>query len=108
MMKWYDALWIGPKAEKKRRKLIDAVKNGKKMLGAYVIALSSNPCELLDIIPVSMIGNPGCPADNLYIIGIADGKAEAFSLVEKIVDYIYRETGKLDIREYFTESCFSV
>ena len=98
MKKWYDALWIGPKAEKKRRKLIDAVKDGKKMPGAYVIALSSNSRELLDIIPVSMIGKPGCPADNLYIIGIADGKAEAFSLIEKIVDYIYRETGKLNIR----------
>lgn len=107
-MRWYDALWIGPKAEKKRRKLTAAVKNGDKMPGAYVIALSSNPRELLDIIPVSMIGNPGCPADKLYIIGIADGKAEAFSLVEKIVDYIYRETGKLNIREYFTESRFSV
>lgn len=108
MVRWYDALWIGPKAEKKRRKLIDAVKDSKKMPGAYVIALSSNPRELLDIIPVSMIGKPGCPADNLYIIGIADGKAEAFSLIEKIVDYIYRETGKLNIREYFLESRFSV
>lgn len=108
MVRWYDALWIGPKAEKKRRKLIDAVKDSKKMPGAYVIALSSNPRELLDIIPVSMIGKPGCPADNLYIIGIADGKAEAFSLIEKMVDYIYRETGKLNIREYFLESRFSV
>lgn len=108
MVRWYDALWIGPKAEKKRRKLIDAVKDSKKMPGAYVIVLSSNPRELLDIIPVSMIGKPGCPADNLYIIGIADGKAEAFSLIEKIVDYIYRETGKLNIREYFLESRFSV
>lgn len=108
MIKWYDVLWIGPKAEKKRRKLIDAVKSRKKLLGAYVITLSVNPRELLDIIPVSMIGNPGCTADNLYIIGIADGKEEAFSLVEKIVDYIYRETGKLNIREYFPESRFSV
>lgn len=101
-MKWYDALWVGPQAAKKKRKIISSIKQRKRLANTWIITLASNPSESLDIIPSGMLVNPAYPADDLYILGIALGKQEALELVEKMVDYIYRETGTLNIREYFS------
>lgn len=102
-MKWYDALWIGPGAARHRRRIISSIKEHKPMAGAYFITLAENTSELLDIVPLRMLANSSYPSDQLYILGIAMGKDEAFELVEKMVDSIYRETGTLDIRGYFSE-----
>lgn len=102
-MRWYDALWVGPGAAGQKRRIISSIKKHKPMAGAYFIALAENPLDVLDIVPVGMLVNAACSTDSLYILGIAVGKQEAFELVEKMVDYIYRETGALDIRGYFSE-----
>lgn len=102
-MRWYDALWIGPKAARHRCRIVSCIKEHKPMAGAYFITLAENTSEMLDIVPLGMLANASYPADQLYILGIAVGKDEAFELVEKMVDYIYRETGALDIRGYFSE-----
>ncbi|MDO5410264.1 MAG: hypothetical protein Q4F21_07400 [Lachnospiraceae bacterium] len=102
-MRWYDALWVGRKAARKKRRIISAVKNRERMAGVYLITLAQNPSELLDIIPSGMLASPAFPADELFVLGIAAGRQEAFELVEKMVDYIYRETNALDIRSYFSE-----
>lgn len=102
-MRWYDALWVGPGAAGKKRRIISSIKEHKPVAGAYLITLAENPSEMLDIVPQKMLSNPAYSTDKLYILGIASGKQEAFELVEKMVDYIYRETGALDIRGYFSE-----
>lgn len=102
-MKWYDALWIGPNAAKKKGRIISSVKQRKHMSGIWLITLAENPSEALDIIPSNMLANPSYPSESLYILGIASGKQEAFEVVEKMVDYIYRETGTLNIRGYFSD-----
>lgn len=102
-MKWYDALWIGPQAARRKGRIISSIKQRKHVPGIWLIALAENPSEVLDIIPSDMLVKPSYPLENLYILGIASGKQEAFELVEKMVDYIYRETGTLNIREYFSD-----
>lgn len=102
-MRWYDALWVGPDAARHKRRIISSLKKHKPVAGAYFITLAENASEMLDIVPAVMLSNAAYPADDLYILGIAEGKQEAFELVEKMIDYIYRETGALDIRGYFSE-----
>lgn len=99
-MRWYDMLWVGPQAEKKRRRLIQDVKKGAGMPGAYLITLAENPKEMLDIIQA----RKSYLRDDLYIVGIAMGKQEALELVEKIVEYVYRCTGGVDIRNFFLDN----
>ncbi|MDD7391164.1 MAG: hypothetical protein PUG60_16205 [Lachnospiraceae bacterium] len=102
-MRWYDALWIGPGASRQKRRIISSIEKHKPVAGTYFITLAGNPSELLDIVPAGKLSGDAWPAEDSCILGIAVGKQEAFELVEKMVDYIYRETGTLDIRGYFSE-----
>ncbi|MGN0293666.1 MAG: hypothetical protein ACI4D3_06635 [Lachnospiraceae bacterium] len=102
-MRWYDALWVGPGASRHKRRIISSIEKHKPAAGTYLIALAENPSEMFDIVPGKMIERGVYPVETLYILGIAAGKQEAFELVEKMVDYIYRETGTLNIRGYFSE-----
>ena len=102
-MKWYDMLWVGPRAARRKGKIISSVKQGKSVPEVWLITLAENPSEALDLVPSHMLAKPWYPSENLYILGIASGKQEAFELVEKMVDYIYRETGTLYIRDYFLQ-----
>lgn len=102
-MKWYNALWIGPNAAKKKSKIISSVERREHVPGIWLITLAENPAEALDIIPTNILTNKFYLSYDFYILGIASGKQEAFELVEKMVDYIYRETGTLDIRDYFSD-----
>lgn len=102
-MRWYDALWVGPGASRQKRRIISSIEKHKPVAGTYLITLAENPSELLDIVPAGMLSRNSCSTEDLCILGIAVGKKEAFELVEKMVDYIYRETGALNIRDYFSE-----
>lgn len=102
-MKWYDALWVGPLAARKKGRIISSIRQRKHVPGIWLITLAENPSEALDIIPSDTLEKPFCSPEDLYILGIASGKQEAFELVEKMVDYIYRETGTLNIRDYFSD-----
>lgn len=102
-MRWYDALWVGRKAARKKGKLIASLNAGQRVPNTWLITLAENPSDTLDIIPSKMFRNPEYPAEDLYVLGIALGREEALELVEQMVDYIYRETGTLNIRDYFSD-----
>ena len=103
-MRWYDALWVGPGAVRHKRRIISSIEKHKPAAGTYLIMLAENPAEQKDKIPAGMLEQRAAyHPEEPYILGIASGKKEAFELVEKMVDYIYRETGTLNIRDYFSE-----
>uniref|UniRef100_UPI0040560523 hypothetical protein n=1 Tax=Agathobacter sp. TaxID=2021311 RepID=UPI0040560523 len=99
-MKWYHNLFLGEKAAPKYKQTVRKIKNRKLTPNIYVIAFPSNPQNLLDIIPTWELMQSGYPKEHVRIIGIADGKREAFEVTRQIVDEVYQKTGTTNVKEY--------
>ena len=100
MLKWREDYYVGEgiKDAEKTKKRIDA---GKVALGVYLVTLSENPGNLLEIIPSYMLIQKSYYAKCPEIIGMAKGKDEATDLAVDIVKNIYGETGAFQVKEYF-------
>lgn len=100
MLKWQEDYYVGEgiKDAEKTKKRIDA---GKVALGVYLVTLSENPGNLLEIIPSYMLIQKSYYAKCPEIIGMAKGKGEATDLAVDIVKNIYGETGAFQVKEYF-------
>nr|WP_289046168.1 hypothetical protein [uncultured Blautia sp.] len=100
MLKWREDYYVGEgiKDAEKTKKRIDA---GKVALGVYLVTLSENPGNLLEIIPSYMLIQKSYYAKCPKIIGMAKGKDEATDLAVDIVKNIYGETGAFQVKEYF-------
>lgn len=101
-MRWYHKLYIGETAREKRDEIVWKVKHKAGMLGVYLITLSSNDENLLDIINSSMFLQPFYKEEEIFIVGIACGYDEAVELAAKIIDEIYQETGDFHVRQFIT------
>ena len=94
MLKWHKNYYRGASIKnisKIRLKLIQ----GKPVPGIYLITLSENPHNQLEILQETAARI--CPE----IVGIAKGKEEALELITDMVQTIYEETGELNIKEYW-------
>ena len=94
MLKWQENFLAGESVK-------DPEKIKKKpVLGIYLLTLSENPVNLMDIIPAAMLIQKSfygiCPK----IIGMAKGKEEALEMVRSLIDEMYRETGTFATAEY--------
>ena len=100
MLKWCRDLRIGEsvkEADRIRRKL----NHGKIVPGVYLITISENPRNLLEIIPaLTMIQQSAadiCPE----IIGLAGNKDEALEMTVEIIQEVYDRTGDFRVEEYW-------
>lgn len=98
-MKWHDNLYLGETISPEAEQVIRKIKNRKLTLGVYLITFPSNPQNLLDIIPSWELIQNSYPQNELYIVGIAKGKKEAYSLVEQMIRDCYETTGQVDIKQ---------
>ena len=65
--------------------------------------MASHPDNMLDLIPQKDILQKGYPREALRIVGLANNKKEAFSLVQFIVEESMLVTNSADIRTYLEE-----
>ena len=99
MLKWQRNFLTGETVKKpeKIKKKLDA---GKFVYGIYLLTLSDNPDNLMDIIPAAMFLQKSfygiCPT----IIGMANGKDEALEMVRSLIENVYTETGTFQVAEY--------
>ena len=100
-MKLCKKLYFGEMAEKQNKELLRNVKHKKWGIGMYVIALSETDNNLLDIYNTMWFEQKYYKKRKLDIVGIAIGKSEAVTLVQKIIDAVYTKTGGFNVREYF-------
>lgn len=88
MLKWQKNFLTGETVKKpeKIKKKLDA---GKFVYDIYLLTLSDNPDNLMDIIPAAMLLQKSfygiCPK----IIGMANGKDEALEMVRSLIEEIY-------------------
>ena len=98
-MKWYNKLYLGENAKKRKRKIMHNIRFNKPQLGVYVITLPTNEKNSLDIYPSNVLLHKYYKNRDLTIVGIAEGREEALLLVERIVMDCYNETGQFLVRE---------
>lgn len=99
MLKWQENFLTG-ESVKDPEKIKKKLNSGKPVPGIYLLTLSENPVNLMDIIPAVMLIQKSfygiCPK----IIGMAKGKEEALEMVRSLIDEMYRETGTFATAEY--------
>ncbi len=99
-MKWYQDLYLSENIADRAEKIKWKIRHRAGQLDIFVIALASNPKNLLDIIPARELLQRGYPTRELYIIGLSKGRDEAVDLSCGIVEEVYQATGGFDIRAY--------
>lgn len=99
-MKWYDNLYVGESIRHKTAKIKWKIQHNAGQIDIYVIAIASNPQNLLDIIPAQELMQRGYPKKEMYVIGLAHGMKEAHEVVKQIIDEVYQNTGGFDIFPY--------
>lgn len=100
MLKWHKHYYKGA-GVKNTTRIRFRLNQGKPVPGIYLITLSENPHNLLEILPsLTLIQKTAvqlCPE----IVGIASSKDEAFDLVTSMIQNVYDETGDFKIKEYW-------
>lgn len=95
-------LFVGESLKEKYQKLLPRIEKGKKVKkGITVIAYAVNEKDLFDLIPAKEIKLSVRQEQNLYVLGLAGNRKEAFFLVQKMVMEVYQKTGSFDVRGYF-------
>lgn len=85
---------------KNPEKIIEKLQAGKPAWGIYLLTLSGNKNNLMEILPASMLMQRSfreiCPD----IFGIARGKENAIEMAAEILGNMYRSTGGFAVEEY--------
>ncbi len=102
-MKWYPQLYVGEQVSKKRKKIIWKIDYHKKIYNVYLITLASNGKDIFDIFSSAYLSFPAVYRNCPLIVGIAGSYFEAVDLAVTIIEEIYRETGKTQIRQYLEQ-----
>lgn len=97
---WYERLFVGDDARKKRHQIIRSIRNSRPMLGIYVITPSLNGNNILDIYPALELYAPWNSKEEFFILGIAADYQEALLVAGQIVAQLYGQTGSFDLTGY--------
>lgn len=99
MLQWQENFMTG-ESVKNPAKIKKKLNNGKLVPGIYLLTLSENRKNLMEVIPAAMLVQKSfygiCPK----IIGMAKGKDEALEMVRSLVDEMYTKTGSFATAEY--------
>lgn len=98
-MRWFNHLYVGDKAKKKRFNMIQGIRSGRLYPGAYVITPASNGNNILDIYPSASLLHPYLRDQDLLVLGIAADYWEALEVARQIVDEMYQKTGEFDLQK---------
>ena len=96
-------LYLGENIAPKVDQIVKKIKNDQVVPNLYLIVMASHPDNMLDLIPQKDIVQKGYPRDELRIVGLADHKKEAFSLVQLIIEESMLMTSSADVRIYLEE-----
>ena len=99
MLNWMDNYYIG-ETVKHPDEIRQRLDSGKLVPGIYLITLSHNPHNILEILPSVVLYQPTAARLCPQIVGMAKGWFEAAELVRYLVDRVYRETGDVQVADY--------
>ena len=100
-MVWYDDLFVGESIRPRRQKrIIRKVKKRSIFNAAYLLTLSANPQNLIDIIHTQVVRQRYYPKKGLVVIGLAGNYEEALQLAAEILVSLYTVQGNFGLREF--------
>lgn len=99
-MRWYNHLYVGDKAEKKRYQIISGVRHPGLFSTGYVITPALNGNNILDIYPSFELRHEYYRDKELLVIGIAADYQEALLVAAEIVNAMYKNTGGFNLQEF--------
>lgn len=97
-MNWYNNLYIGKNALKKKHKIIMKTIRRKPQMGVYIITLPINDSNALEIYPSYVLLQKYYRKKNMTIVGISQGYDEALEVIQDILMDCYNETGQFLVR----------
>ncbi len=102
-MRFYKYLYVQEELEKKKDKIIEKLKQKKNLLHCHIVTLASNPANQFDIYSSRYLFQPGFPTEDLLVVAIVKSHADAVEFVEKLLEDVYNETKRTDMRSYILE-----
>lgn len=97
---WYDHLYVGEKARKKRYRIIQGIRKSKSGPEIYVITPATNGNNILDIYPAMTLSWPIYQDEVFLVLGIASTYWEALEVAGNIVNDMYRKTGGFNLQGF--------
>lgn len=98
-MKWYNNLYVGENAKRRKRKIIMRARRNKPQIGIYMITLPVNDADSLEIYPSYILLQKHYRKKNMMVMGISEGYEEALQVMQEIVMDCYRETGQYRVSQ---------
>lgn len=102
-MKYYYALYMDEHIKEKQEIVLKNIESDKWQLEKYLIALTKNERNHLEIFNSVLLMQKSMSKDDLFVVGITSGYAEALEIIEKIAQEVYDKTGGADIRNYILQ-----
>ncbi|MEE3420603.1 MAG: hypothetical protein VZR02_05815 [Lachnospiraceae bacterium] len=101
-MIWYKHLYVGDLVKGRKDRIIERIESDRTQTGQYLITISENPAEMLDIFSTVFLTEKR--KERLpMVVGLAGTRDEAIFLVRKMTEDCLRATGDVDLRTYFQE-----
>ena len=88
------------KVDKLKKKIITR----PAMTKTFLLTISTNPLDQLDIIESKYLAFPYYNACPIHVVGFADTNAEAIRLVENIANDCLKKRGDVNLKAYLQEN----
>lgn len=101
-MNWYQNLYVGKTAHKKKQEMIAKIEQNQELLRAYLITIAPDERNQLEIVTPTIYWQQAVRnGTEPMIVGLAWGMHEAKEILVEMTEDVYRSQGKLDYRSYF-------
>ncbi|MFV0364003.1 MAG: hypothetical protein ACK5LL_13100 [Suipraeoptans sp.] len=100
-MRFIDNLYVSDNIKKKSSKIINKINNDKYPNDIYIIYISNNPNEQLEIISLTMLKREHIKEVEYFVVGMSKGYDEALELVEDITKDVYKKDKNVNYKSYF-------
>ncbi|MCD7819015.1 MAG: hypothetical protein LUH07_08185 [Lachnospiraceae bacterium] len=100
-MNWYRNLYVGKTFQKKEKKIIHRLEQGKAIPRLYLILMRTDTeRNQLEVVQQCFSEKEDLMSDSVIIVGIASGMTETKKLLVQITDTVYSETGTAELKNY--------
>ncbi len=99
-MRLYKDLLVGDQIGYRKYQIIWKLKHNKFPTGIYIILMALDPQNLMEIIPALLLRQSYYQRQDLFVLGIAGSKQEAYELARQLIEQVYKQTGGVALREY--------
>lgn len=103
-MKCYHDLYLSEDVVSKKDEILNKIEQNQWQVGKYVIALTKNEQNHLEIFDSVLLIQKVLPKEELFVVGIAGSYGGAIDLVKQITEEVYAKTTGVDIRNYLLKS----